>query len=93
MIVKSNVSSGGRSSLTLFLSDEGPTRLETLDFTTRVGNTPSFLYFDLYLNTLPAHHTTFIGMYNCILSLHFVLLSTVLITMSFKIVLTDVTHL
>ena len=31
----------------MFLSDEGPT-LETLDFTVRIGSTPTFLYFDLY---------------------------------------------
>ena len=34
----------------LFLSDEGPT-LETLDFTFHIGSTPTFSYFDLYLNT------------------------------------------
>ena len=27
-------------------SDEGPT-LETLDFSIRIGSTPTFLYFDL----------------------------------------------
>ena len=32
----------------LFLSDERPT-LETLDFTIRIGSTPTFFYFDLYL--------------------------------------------
>ena len=32
-----------------FLSDEGHT-LETLDFTLHIGSTPTFLYFDLYLN-------------------------------------------
>ena len=32
----------------LFISDEGPT-LETLDYTIRIGSTPTFLYFDLYL--------------------------------------------
>ena len=31
-----------------FLSDEGP-MLETLDYTIRIGSTPTFLYFDLYL--------------------------------------------
>ena len=31
----------------LFLSDEGP-MLETLDYTIRIGSTPTFLYFDLY---------------------------------------------
>ena len=32
----------------LFLSDEVP-MLETLDHTIRIGSTPTFLYFDLYL--------------------------------------------
>ena len=32
----------------LFFSDEGP-MLETLDYTIRIGSTPTFLYFDLYL--------------------------------------------
>ena len=31
----------------LFLSDEGP-MLERLDYTIRIGSTPTFLYFDLY---------------------------------------------
>ena len=39
----------------MFLSDEGST-LKTLDFTIRVGSTPTFLYFDLYLNTAYAAH-------------------------------------
>ena len=39
-IVWSNVSSIG--------SDEGP-MLETLDYIIRIGSTPTFLYFDLYL--------------------------------------------
>ena len=30
--------------------------LETLDFTIRIGSTPTFLYFDLYLNTAYAAH-------------------------------------
>ena len=42
----------------MYLSDEGPT-LETLDFTIRIGSTPTFLYFDLYLNTTHAQHTAF----------------------------------
>ena len=50
-IVKSNVSSVGL----WFLSDEGAT-LETLEFTIRIGNTPTFLYFDLYLYTAYAAH-------------------------------------
>ena len=39
----------------MFLSDEGPT-LKTLDFTFYIGSTPTFLYFDLYLNTAYAAH-------------------------------------
>ena len=38
-----------------FPSDEGST-LETLDFTIRIGSTPTFLYFDLYLNTAYVSH-------------------------------------
>ena len=34
----------------MFLSDEWPT-LETLDFAFYIGSTPTFLYFDFYLNT------------------------------------------
>ena len=34
--------------LYIFLSDEGP-MLETLDHTIRIGSTPTFLYFDLYI--------------------------------------------
>ena len=53
---KSNVSSVGPFSETnVFLSDEGPT-LETLDFALYIGSTPTFLYFDLYLNTAYAAH-------------------------------------
>ena len=45
------------SSSIMFLSDERPT-LETLDFgTLYIGSTPTFLYFDLYLNTAYAAHT------------------------------------
>ena len=32
----------------MFLSDEGPT-LRTLDFTIRIGSTPTVLYFHLYI--------------------------------------------
>ena len=32
----------------MFLSGKGP-MLETLDYTIRIGSTPTFLYFDLYL--------------------------------------------
>ena len=52
-IVWSNVSSIGPSSL--FLSDEGP-MLETLDHAIRIGSTPTFLYFDLYLHSAYAAH-------------------------------------
>ena len=41
--------------LNLFLSDEGP-MLETLDYTIRIGSTPTFLYFDLYLYSAYAAH-------------------------------------
>ena len=33
---------------------------ETLDYTIRIGSTPTFLYFDLYLYSMPTQHTTFI---------------------------------
>ena len=46
----------------MFLSDEGPT-LETLDFTFHIGSTPTFLYFDLYLNTAYAAHYVYICFY------------------------------
>ena len=39
----------------MFLSDKRST-LETLDFTFYIGSTPTFLYFDLYLNTAYAAH-------------------------------------
>ena len=39
----------------MFLSDEGP-MLETLAFAFYIGSTPTFLYFDLYLNTAYAAH-------------------------------------
>ena len=43
----------------LFPSDEGP-MLETLDYTFRIGSTPTFLYFDLYLHSAyAAHHVYF----------------------------------
>ena len=35
--------------------DEGP-MLETLDYTIRIGSTPTFLYFDLYLYSPYAAH-------------------------------------
>ena len=43
-----------RHQLTI-LSDEGP-MLETLDYTIRIGSTPTFLYFDLYLYSAYAAH-------------------------------------
>ena len=39
----------------MFLSDEGP-MLETLDYAIRIGSTPTFLYFDLYLYSAYAAH-------------------------------------
>ena len=39
----------------MFLSDEVPT-LETLDYTIRIGSTPTFLYFNLYLHSAYAAH-------------------------------------
>ena len=40
-------------SLTAFDTDS---KVETLDFTIRIGSTPTFLHFDLYLNTAYAAH-------------------------------------
>ena len=55
-IVWSNVSSIGPSSE----KNEGP-MLETLDHTLRIGSTPTFLYFDLYLySAYAAHYVYFI---------------------------------
>ena len=42
-----------------FLSDEGP-MLETLDYTIRIGSTPTFLYFDLYLYSAYAAHFVYL---------------------------------
>ena len=58
----------------LFLSDEGP-MLETLDYTIRIGSTPTFLYFDLYLCSAYTQYTTFIYILShlsCYSSHHFV---------------------
>ena len=44
----------------LFLSDEGPIMLETLDHTIRIGSTPTFLYFNLYLYSAYAAHYVYI---------------------------------
>ena len=50
-IVKSNVSN--------VRFDEGST-LETLDFTIRIGSTPTFLYLYLYINTVRPFCISFI---------------------------------
>ena len=39
----------------MFLSDKWRT-LETLDFAFHIVSTPTFLYFDMYLNTAYAAH-------------------------------------
>ena len=44
----------------LFLSDKELT-LDTLDYTIRIGSTPTFLYFDLYLYSAYAAHYVYIG--------------------------------
>ena len=55
-----------------FLSDEGP-MLETLDYTIRIGSTPTFLYFDLYLYSAYAAHYVYIhfmfvlNLYDCLI--------------------------
>ena len=43
----------------MIFSGEGPT-FKTLDFTFHIGSTPTFLYFDLYLNTAFAAHYDFL---------------------------------
>ena len=41
----------------------GPT-LETLDFTIRIGSTPTFSYFDLYLySTYALHYVNLVNMF------------------------------
>ena len=47
-------------------TDEGP-MLETLDHTIRIGSTPTFLYFDLYLFSAYAAHYVYIHIYIVIL--------------------------
>ena len=42
-----------------FLYDEGP-MLETLDYAIRIGSTPTFLYFDLYLHSACAARYVYI---------------------------------
>ena len=38
--------------------------LETLDYTIRIGSTPTFLYFDLYLYSAYAAHFVYILNYS-----------------------------
>ena len=47
----------------LFLSDEGP-MLETLNYTIRIGSTPTFLSFDLYLYSAYASHFVYFILWN-----------------------------
>ena len=53
-----------------FLSDEGP-MLKTLDYTIRIGSTPTILYFDFYLYSAYAGHyvyyiySIYIYIYRC----------------------------
>ena len=54
-----------------FLSDEGPV-LETLDYTIRIGSTPIFLYFDLYLYSAYAAHCAYFICPNPFADTHFV---------------------
>ena len=42
-------------------SDEGP-MLETLDYTIRIGSTPTILYFDLYLYSAYAAHYVYFNL-------------------------------
>ena len=44
--------------------------LETLDYTIRIGSTPTFLYFNLYLYSAYAAHFVYIQ-YICIYSIYF----------------------
>ena len=46
----------------MFLYDEGP-MLETLDHTIRIGSTPTFLYFDLYLYSAYAAHYVYFNVF------------------------------
>ena len=47
----------------MFLSDEGPI-LETLDFTTRIGSIPTFLYFDFNHMQVLQKATKHVKVYN-----------------------------
>ena len=46
--------------------------LETLDHTIRIGSTPTFLYFDLYLYSAYAAHYVYI---HCIFEAYFMIKS------------------
>ena len=46
----------------LLLCDEGP-MLEMLDYTIRIGSTPTLLYFDLYIYSVYAAHYVYIYIY------------------------------
>ena len=48
----------------LFLSDEEP-MLEMLDYTIRIGSTPTFLYFNLHLYSAYAAHFVYILFTSC----------------------------
>ena len=50
------------SGFSMFLSDKGST-LETLNFAFYFGSTPTFLYFDFYLNTAYAAHYVYFIIY------------------------------
>ena len=47
----------------LFLSDEVP-MVETLGYTIRIGSTPTFLYFDLYIYMRHSYNTAHIFLMN-----------------------------
>ena len=40
--------------------------LETLDHTIRIGSTPTFLYFDLYLYSAYAAHYVYYNIFSCL---------------------------
>ena len=42
---------------------QGPAMLETLDFTIRIDSTPTFFYFNLYLNTAYAAHCVYLSFF------------------------------
>ena len=44
--------------------------LETLDYTIRIGSTPTFLYFDLYLYSTDAAHYVYLNLRLLIILLH-----------------------